>query len=97
MVKARMINKETNTESILIDKKEVDDLKAEVVTLRRKLKGIHAYMKAQEVEIANWQEKFCQYDSNIGCRVILKITQFFKRSYSYIRNAITANKYTFMQ
>lgn len=96
-VRSRMINKRTGEETILIDKKDIDGLKAKVTELQNQLNGAHAFMRAQEVEIESLGERIYEYESNIGCKVILQITKFFKKCIQYIKNKTMARKYSFLQ
>ena len=96
-VRSRMINKKTGEETILVDKKEVDGLKEKVALLQNQLNGANAFMRAQEVEIESLEERIYEYESNIGCKAVLRITKFCKRCIQYIINKTRARKYSFLQ
>ena len=99
MERGRMVNKTTQTVTLLVDKNEFDSLKTELITVKRELMGFKHFMRATEVDLAELQQRFNEYDRNIVCRTVLKITQFIKRAFCYVRNTITAGKhdYTFLK
>lgn len=99
MERGRMVDKKTNTVTLLVDRDEVISLRADVIKWKRLYDGLLVYMKATEVDLAELQNRFNEYDRNFACRMVLKITQFFKRALNYVRNTITAGKndYTFLK
>ena len=73
----RIIDKETNTESVLMEKTEVDALRAEIIRLNNQI----AFYKLAEFELK-------QYEDNAVCRFVLSVTVFFRnlfRKKNYIR------------
>ena len=63
----RLIDKETNTESVLMEKTEVDALRAEIIRLTNQI----AFYKLAEFELK-------QYEDNAVCRFVLSVTVFFR-------------------
>lgn len=63
----RLIDKETNTESVLMEKTEVDALRAEIIRLNNQI----AFYKLAEFELK-------QYEDNAVCRFVLSVTVFFR-------------------
>ena len=63
----RIIDKETNTESVLMEKTEVDALRAEIIRLNNQI----AFYKLAEFELK-------QYEDNAVCRFVLAVTVFFR-------------------
>lgn len=95
MVIGRMINKNTNTETLLVDKNDVMELKSEVIALKRKLMGADAFIKASEVDLARLQQRLNEYEGNIGCKIVLQITKLIKKAFQFLRNKLRKD-YTFM-
>lgn len=79
MVQSRMINKESNTEYLLIDKADVDSLKAEVEALNRSIKGLKTIMKLIEADGEVYKNKLNEYESNVICKTVLMISKFLKK------------------
>ena len=69
---ARMLNKETGEETVLINKAEIDALNDKIKALEKKLKVNEAFYRLAEIELdldkSNWM-----------CRAALSITLFFKK------------------
>ena len=63
----RIIDKETNTESVLIEKTELDALRGEIIRLNNQI----AFYKLAEFELK-------QYEDNAVCRFVLSVTVFFR-------------------
>ena len=69
---ARMLNKETGEETVLIDKTEIDKLNDRIKALEKQLKMSEAFYRLAEIELD-------LYKSNWLCRAALSITLFFKK------------------
>lgn len=69
---ARMLNKETGEETVLMEKTELDSLYGKIKTLEKQLKMSEAFYRLAEIELD-------LYKSNWLCRAALSITLFFKK------------------
>ena len=69
---ARMLNKETGEETVLMEKTELDSLYGKIKTLEKQLKMSEAFYRLAEIELD-------LYKSNWLCRAALSITMFFKK------------------
>ena len=69
---ARMMNKETGEETVLMEKTELDSLNDKIKALEKKLKMSEAFYRLAEIELD-------LYKSNWFCRAALSITLFFKK------------------
>ena len=69
---ARMMNKETGEETVLMEKIELDSLNDKIKALEKKLKMSEAFYRLAEIELD-------LYKSNWLCRAALSITLFFKK------------------
>ena len=69
---ARMMNKETGEETVLMEKTELDSLNDKIKALEKQLKLSEAFYRLAEIELD-------LYRSNWLCRVSLSITLFFKK------------------
>ena len=69
---ARMLNKETGEETVLINKAEIDALNDKIKALEKKLKMSEAFYRLAEIELD-------LYKSNWFCRAALSLTLFFKK------------------
>ena len=69
---ARMLNKETGEETVLIDRTEIDKLNDRIKALEKQLKMSEAFYRLAEIELD-------LYKSNCLCRAALSITLFFKK------------------
>jgi len=68
---ARMMNKETGEETVLMEKTELDSLNDKIKALEKQLKLSEAFYRLAEIELD-------LYKSNWLCRAALSITLFFK-------------------
>lgn len=85
MVQSRMIDKESNTEYLLVDKADIDSLKSEAEALRRSLNGLRTIMKLIEIDGAAYKDRLNEYESNIVCRVVLSISKFLKNCFERVK------------
>lgn len=69
---ARMMNKETGEETVLMEKTELDSLNDKIKALEKQLKMSEAFYRLAEIELD-------LYKSNWLCRAALSITLFFKK------------------
>ena len=69
---ARMLNKETGEETVLMEKTELDSLNDKIKTLEKQLKMSEAFYRLAEIELD-------LYKSNWLCRMALSLTLFFKK------------------
>ena len=69
---ARMMNKETGEETVLMEKTELDSLNDKIKALEKQLKLSEAFYRLAEIELD-------LYKSNWFCRAALSITLFFKK------------------
>jgi len=69
---ARMMNKETGEETVLMEKTELDSLNDKIKALEKQLKLSEAFYRLAEIELD-------LYKSNWLCRAALSITLFFKK------------------
>jgi len=69
---ARMMNKETGEETVLMEKTELDSLNEKIKALEKQLKLSEAFYRLAEIELD-------LYKSNWLCRAALSITLFFKK------------------
>ena len=69
---ARMLNKETGVETILIEKAEYDSLLATLKDMEVTLERREAFYRLAEIELD-------LYKSNWLCRMALSLTLFFKK------------------
>lgn len=76
----RMIDKEAQTETILLEKSEVDALKAEIIRLNNQI----AFYRLTEFELR-------QYEENVGCRIVLAVTLFIRKVINGIRRSLNGH------
>lgn len=76
----RMIDKEAQTETILLEKSEVDALKAEIIRLNNQI----AFYSLTEFELR-------QYEENVGCRIVLAVTLFIRKVINGIRRSLNGH------
>ena len=69
---ARMINKYTGEETVLMEKTELDSLNDKIKTIEKQLKMSEAFYRLAEIELD-------LYKSNWLCRMALSLTLFFKK------------------
>lgn len=69
---ARMLNKETGEETVLIDRTEIDKLNDRIKALEKQLKMSEAFYRLAEIELD-------LYKSNWVCRAALSVTLFFRK------------------
>lgn len=69
---ARMMNKETGEETVLMEKTELDSLNDKIKALEKQLKLSEAFYRLAEIELD-------LYKSSWLCRAALSITLFFKK------------------
>ena len=69
---ARMLNKETGEETVLIERTEIDKLNDRIKALEKQLKMSEAFYRLAEIELD-------LYKSNWVCRAALSVTLFFRK------------------
>ena len=74
---ARMIQKEENVETCLVERTEIDALREEIISLNNQI----AFYKLAAFELA-------QYENNVVCRIVLSVTQFFRTLMNGIRRKL---------
>lgn len=90
MTSATMMNKQTGEVTILIDKAEVDQLRADLEKARTENIGLNVQVILLQADLDYVEELYKAYDKNILCRGIIWLQFFIKRIVKYIIGKIRA-------
>ena len=97
MVAATMIDKASQTQTLLIDKADLDKLRANLSIARRDLEdarneavGLNVQVVLLQTDLNCLEERCKIYENNILCRSILWLDFRIKRLAAYLRNRFEA-------